>query len=882
MDKNVIKDIDSLNTKKETLSKEDRKKRSEAKLIVDEAFRLIKEGKNEEANIKLDEAYSLDNNYGEIFIAKLYIKYNIKNFNDFRAKANDEIIQSSFFKAGFDLGDNKLRERLNKIIEEVEYKKLELNLEEADIEQLLKHLRIQKNKGIDYIYTLSLILSILYKSFRFLNKDYIDLNMNRPNFIAVIKKCESSFEQYMDILYHYDDILDIKDTISKCIKENKSNKVYLLLILNRLIENTIDKDKLIEIKDYLEYSYVNHEADELIELINPKLKQDSSLNKKGIITALVSISMSVVFIIIGIGVAQNTQDAPLVRNGITYIKNELNGYTIASYDESETSVNLLDTIDGYPVNKINNNVFSNTNINYIYNFPSSIVSIPNDCFLNCSSLILVEINEDSLLSTIEENAFKNCESLNTLYIPETILNIGDNAFLNTPNLVNLTKASQVNFNEERIGLTKRSIAIEFSETSNNPTYFYSWDKINLYPLSDYDLYDFSGYNINNDVSDFISYDKDDNTSMSLDCKGYYNLLLTPVFYTTKTYIDTYDGYQITYTRRSNNTEYEISSVTKISDSILDYVSLSHYINGCYVTKLNENAFKNNRDIRSILNLSKYIDEIPDNAFSNCVKLETISFSIYGDNLTRIGVNAFNNCSSLYSLRLPSTITEIGDNAFLGTDRLYDLSTNYDFLKNDTSLKIEARRIGLTERNYTVSLDGNIIDEGTYFNIEGNMDIEIPIKEGYRIVLLDESNNLSLVGDSQDDNVFNINLNKTLRINIVIKYEKIYDSTYNLEVSLNNDSSYLDVSNNEGVISLSSSLFDSNNNLIEIEEEVSYEVSNASNNLIYNFTSNDSIIVSKNDNSVTRPYMEIRAIIKGRYSEKTLLTSESKIIIINFL
>lgn len=40
-------------------------------------------------------------------------------------------------------------------------------------------------------------------------------------------------------------------------------------------------------------------------------------------------------------------------------------------------------------------------------------------------------------------------------------------------------------------------------------------------------------------------------------------------------------------------------------------------------------------------------------------------SVYFDNVTSIGVSAFENCTSLTTVRLPNTLTTIGDNAFKG-------------------------------------------------------------------------------------------------------------------------------------------------------------------------------------------------------------------------
>lgn len=56
-----------------------------------------------------------------------------------------------------------------------------------------------------------------------------------------------------------------------------------------------------------------------------------------------------------------------------------------------------------------------------------------------------------------------------------------------------------------------------------------------------------------------------------------------------------------------------------------------------------------------------VHSIPDEAFSNCTAMESISLPT---NLTAIGTRSFNNCSSLTSLVLPTNLQSIGIQAFL--------------------------------------------------------------------------------------------------------------------------------------------------------------------------------------------------------------------------
>ena len=83
-----------------------------------------------------------------------------------------------------------------------------------------------------------------------------------------------------------------------------------------------------------------------------------------------------------------------------------------------------------------------------------------------------------------------------------------------------------------------------------------------------------------------------------------------------------------------------------------------------IRKVGKRAFRLCASLRRI-NL-KYVVEIEEWAFFNCVNLEYVEF---GDRLQTIGRCAFVYCTSLQHLKLPSTITTIGLDAFNACLRL---------------------------------------------------------------------------------------------------------------------------------------------------------------------------------------------------------------------
>lgn len=69
----------------------------------------------------------------------------------------------------------------------------------------------------------------------------------------------------------------------------------------------------------------------------------------------------------------------------------------------------------------------------VYGINSYITSIASGAFENCSNLMSIIIpNTNRLLTNIEMNAFRNCVSLINVTLPTSLMEIGDDAFMNVP------------------------------------------------------------------------------------------------------------------------------------------------------------------------------------------------------------------------------------------------------------------------------------------------------------------------------------------------------------------------------------------------------------------------------------------------------------------
>jgi len=109
-----------------------------------------------------------------------------------------------------------------------------------------------------------------------------------------------------------------------------------------------------------------------------------------------------------------------------------------------------------------------------------------------------------------------------------------------------------------------------------------------------------------------------------------------------------------FTLINANTEYEVSGMgTAPSDVVVPDI-----YRGRPVTRVGERAFRN-RALTSIV-LGNNIVKIGADAFNNCSYLESITIP---DSVTSIGAGAFQSCRTLKTITIPDSVTSIGAGAF---------------------------------------------------------------------------------------------------------------------------------------------------------------------------------------------------------------------------
>ena len=82
-------------------------------------------------------------------------------------------------------------------------------------------------------------------------------------------------------------------------------------------------------------------------------------------------------------------------------------------------------------------------------------------------------------------------------------------------------------------------------------------------------------------------------------------------------------------------------------------------------KIGDGAFRDCSSLERI-ELPSTVTEIGYDAFHSCRNLKEVTFNV---GLKKIGDGVFHDCTSLENVKLPSTVTDIGQNAFGSSRRL---------------------------------------------------------------------------------------------------------------------------------------------------------------------------------------------------------------------
>ena len=284
--------------------------------------------------------------------------------------------------------------------------------------------------------------------------------------------------------------------------------------------------------------------------------------------------------------------------------------------------------------------FRNQNIKS-YVIPSSVTSIGDSAFSDCSSLSKIVI--PSSVTSIGDSAFWGCRSLSEIVIPPSVTSIGDSAFSDCSSLSKIVIPSSVTSIGDRAFLGCRSlseIVIPSSVTSIGNSAFYSCTSLKYISIPK-SIICLNG-------NPFVDWNG------KLEC-------LSPNFVYEDDVLFNKDKSRIISFRNQNIKSYVIpSSVNSIGDcAFWDCRSLSEIVIPSSVTSIGNSAFCVCSSLSEIV-IPSSVTSIGNSAFCVCSSLSEI---VIPSSVTSIGNSAFSYCSSLSEIVIPSSVTSISDRAF---------------------------------------------------------------------------------------------------------------------------------------------------------------------------------------------------------------------------
>ena len=405
-----------------------------------------------------------------------------------------------------------------------------------------------------------------------------------------------------------------------------------------------------------------------------------------------------------------------------YTVTDENSAVISKYTGNEASVEIPESINGYPVTEIGDSAFKgnfslkNAEIpdgvktigDYAFNdctglesitIPESVEKIGRSAFFYCTRLENVNVSDG--IKTIGDGAFFGCYSLKSFKITESINSVGEYAFGRCSELKSVTVENGIKSVSNQMFADCTSlneIVLPNSIESIGRRAFLNCSALESFELpdsidtiADYAFYGCSGIN-NLSISAKTIGDYAFSLCSQLESVSFSDNLETigdEAFKSTglseisipSAVSDIGERAFATNKIEKINVEEDNQYYTSIDGvlfnksetEIIDYPNYTQaefYAVPQSVTSIGEYAFGGDIPLLKTVIIPDTVTEIENGAFMDFYGLEYIDIPT---SVTEISDNAFNGCSQLASITIPNSVTEIGASAFRYCSSLQSVS-----------------------------------------------------------------------------------------------------------------------------------------------------------------------------------------------------------------
>ena len=321
---------------------------------------------------------------------------------------------------------------------------------------------------------------------------------------------------------------------------------------------------------------------------------------------------------------------------------------------------------------------------------NSVTSIGDYAFYNCVRLTSVTIGNS--VTSIGKSAFGGCTRLTSVIIGNSVTNIGDYAFYNCTSLESVnysgTKSQwiAITIGSDNSYLTHAFIKCTDGIIGNGNTVTVDSVKYKLNDDYTAQVISYSGKPKNITISECVSYESYTFKVTGIGDKAFYKCTsLTSVTIPDSVASIGYSAFEdcksltsVNYSGTksqwksiifgSYNDELE-NAIIKCTDGVIGngntvtIDNLEYKINNDYTASLVDyKGILKNITISKSVTYEGYTFNVTgiDGAFNGCTSLTSVTIP---DSVTNIGNYAFNGCTSLTSVTIPNSVTSIGDSAF---------------------------------------------------------------------------------------------------------------------------------------------------------------------------------------------------------------------------
>ena len=384
--------------------------------------------------------------------------------------------------------------------------------------------------------------------------------------------------------------------------------------------------------------------------------------KKRLLSLFLAFSIMLTFFPVGT-VTVFASDSPMAYTDGSYqfILNADNTATITKYTGKEHRITIPAQVaqgtQTYPVSKIGDRVFSN--YRYVLTsvqIPDTVTEIGDNAFFNRTALksVTIQDNKPSCVKKIGRQAFMYCSKLIDISILDSVTEIGSESFYQCEKLDTVTIPEGVTsvadgmfsycYSLHTVTLPDSVTAIEERAfTGAALTQIHIPAKVTRIGTDAFS----ECFALSTITSDSESYPAIDNVLYEKSANGDYALIRYP-------------------SRRAVPTFKIPNGVARIETHAFDCCSyLASVKMPDSVVSIGTGAFMNCQKLQDI-EFSCKITELPESVFAGCISLKSIDIP---EGITQISYDAFAGCEQLERIAIPSSVTKISESAFSSCESL---------------------------------------------------------------------------------------------------------------------------------------------------------------------------------------------------------------------